>query len=199
MTRRPGGASPAASSSCSGWSSARSSSPRCRPRAGTVEGRHQRRRRLAPQARRGYVGHVNRVVGEVTAAVSVVRSRAPTTTSTRRGRHRRPRPHSGTVAVVDDSIERIANPAGLEFDGDTAVHAVEGGALIVGRGSMTVWKLDRGALVSVAATDEIEPIVTGEGSTASAATPDGHAVFVDQAPTTSSSSTGRRRPRPARR
>ena len=78
----------------------------------------------------GYVGHVNRVVGEVTAAVSVVRSRAPTTTSTRRRDvivvHDRTR---GTVTVVDDSIERIANPAGLQVDANTTVHAVDGGAL----------------------------------------------------------------------
>ena len=62
----------------------------------------------------GYVGHVNRLVGEVTAAVSVVRP----------GHRLRRRPGAGiivvhdrttgTVTVVDDSVERVANPAGVQ-------------------------------------------------------------------------------------
>ncbi|MET0578778.1 MAG: Ig-like domain-containing protein, partial [Ilumatobacteraceae bacterium] len=58
---------------------------------------------------------------------------------------------------------------------------MDGGVLVVDRGSMTVWKLDRADLVSASSTDQIEPIITGEGATLSAATPDGHAVFVDEA------------------
>ena len=37
----------------------------------------------------------------------------------------------GTVTVVDDSVERVANPAGVQVGADTTVHAVDGGALIV--------------------------------------------------------------------
>ena len=62
----------------------------------------------------GYVGHVNREVGEITAAVSVVRSRL----RLRRRPGRRASSSSTTAPrarsrVVDDSVERVANPAGV--------------------------------------------------------------------------------------
>ena len=128
----------------------------------------------------GYVGHVNRVVGEVTAAVSVSDPGSDYDVDQARDVivvHDRTR---GTVTVVDDSIERIANPAGLQVDANTTVHAVDGGALVVDRDSMTVWKIARPDLVSAASIDEIEPLLSGEGATLSAATPDGHAVLADE-------------------
>ncbi len=129
----------------------------------------------------GYVGHVNRLVGEVTAAVSVSDPGSDYDVDQAQGVilvHDRTR---GTVTVVDDSIERIANPAGLRVDANTTVHAIDGGALVVDRDSMTVWKIGRPELLSAASTDEFEPLLSGDGSTLSAATPDGHAVFVDEA------------------
>ena len=45
---------------------------------------------------------------------------------------------------------------------------------------MKAWKLTREQLLSVASTDDVDPIVTGEGRTLSAATTDGHAVLVDE-------------------
>ena len=129
----------------------------------------------------GYVGHVNRVVGEVTAAVSASDPGSDYDVDQAQGIilvHDRTR---GTVTVVDDSIERIANPGGLQLESSATVHAVDGGAVIVDRGSMTVWKLDRETLVSATSLDGIEPIITGEGAAISAATPDGHAVLADEA------------------
>ena len=70
---------------------------------------------------------------------------------------------TGVVTVVDDSVERVANPAGVRVGQDVAVHAVDGGALIVDQSSMSVWKLTREQLLSVASTDEVEALVTGEG------------------------------------
>ncbi|MET0144393.1 MAG: Ig-like domain-containing protein [Ilumatobacteraceae bacterium] len=129
----------------------------------------------------GYVGHVNRVVGEVTSAVSASDPGSDYDVDQAQGVvvvHDRTR---GAVTVVDDSVERIANPGGLQIDAATTVHAIDGGALVVDRSSMAVWKLDRDALISATSLDGIEPIITGEGATLSAATPDGHAVFADEA------------------
>ena len=131
---------------------------------------------------RGLVGHVNRVVGEVTAAVSVADPASDYDVDQAPGIiavHDRTK---GTLAVVDPSVGRVTNPAGMQLSGqDMAVHAIDGGALVVDRGSMRVWKLDREEIVSLASIDEVEPILTGDGTTVSAATPDGNAVFVDQA------------------
>ena len=129
----------------------------------------------------GYVGHVNRQVGEVTAAVSVADPGSDFDVDQAPGIivvHDRT---TGVVTVVDDSVERVANPAGVRVGQDVTVHAVDGGALIVDRSSMSVWKLTREQLLSVASTDEVEALVTGEGAHASAATPDGHAVVADEA------------------
>ena len=68
----------------------------------------------------------------------------------------------------------------LQVDPDVTVHAVDGGALVVNRDSMGVWRLDRDELASLKSLDEIEPILRGDGAALSAATPDGHAVIVDQ-------------------
>ncbi|MET0910153.1 MAG: hypothetical protein ABWZ99_11835, partial [Ilumatobacteraceae bacterium] len=129
----------------------------------------------------GYVGHVNRVVGEVTAAVSVSDPGSDYDVDQAPGVivvHDRT---AGTVTVVDDSVERVANPAGVRVGQDIEVHAIDDGALIVEQQSMSVWKLDREQLLSVVSTDEVEPLLTGEGATRSAATPDGHAVLADEA------------------
>lgn len=129
----------------------------------------------------GYVGHVNREVGEVTAAVSVADPGSDFDVDQAPGIivvHDRT---TGVVTVVDDSVERIANPAGVQVGPDVSVHAVAGGALIVDRSSMNVWKLTREELLSVTSTDEVEPILTGEGGTRAAVTPDGHAVLADEA------------------
>jgi hypothetical protein len=129
----------------------------------------------------GYVGHVNRAVGEVTAAVSVSDPGSDYDVDQAKGVivvHDRTR---GVVTVVDDSVDRVGNPAGLQVPAESTVHAIDGGALIVDRASMTVWKLDRGELLSVENLSKFEPISQGEGATLSAATPDGHAVFVDRA------------------
>ena len=69
---------------------------------------------------RGLVGHVNRVVGEVTAAVSVADPGRDYDVDQAAGVivvHDRTR---GTVTVVDDSVERVANPAGMQVDGQTS-------------------------------------------------------------------------------
>jgi len=129
----------------------------------------------------GYVGHVNREVGEVTAAVSVADPGSDFDVDQAPGIivvHDRT---TGLVTVVDDSVERIANPAGVRVSQDVSVHAVEGGALIVDRASMNVWKLTREELLTVASTDEVEPVLTGEGGTRAAVLPDGHAVLADEA------------------
>ena len=113
----------------------------------------------------GYVGHVNRQVGEVTAAVSVSDPGSDFDVDQAPGIivvHDRT---TGVVTVVDDTVERVANPAGVRVGQDVAVHAVAGGALIVDQQSMAVWKLDREQLLSVASTDEVEPILDGEGGT----------------------------------
>ena len=129
----------------------------------------------------GFVGHVNREVGEVTAAVSVADPGSDFDVDQANGIivvHDRT---TGLVTVVDDTVERVANPAGVRVGQDVNVHAVDGGALIVDQSSMGVWKLTREQLLSVASTDEVEALVTGEGGAASAATPDGHAVVADEA------------------
>ena len=129
----------------------------------------------------GFVGHVNREVGEVTAAVSVADPGSDFDVDQAADVivvHDRT---TGVVTLVDDTVERVANPAGVRVGQDVAVHAVDGGALIVDRSSMGVWKLTREQLLSVASTDEVEALVTGEGAALSAATPDGHAVVADEA------------------
>ena len=119
----------------------------------------------------GYVGHVNKVVGEVTAAVSVADPGSDYDVDQADGiivvhdRTRAPSPSSTTASSGSPTRP------GMQVDADTTVHAVDGGALIVDRSSMTVWKLDRATLVSASSTDEIEPIISGEGATLSAATP----------------------------
>jgi large repetitive protein len=128
----------------------------------------------------GYVGHVNRQVGEITAAVSVSDPGSDYDVDQAQGVivvHDRTK---GTVTVVDDSVERVANPAGVRVTGDVEVHAIDGGALIVDDGAMRVWKLTHEDLLSAGSTDEVDPIITGEGRTLAAVTPDGHAAFVDQ-------------------
>src|SRR4051794_19825639 len=127
----------------------------------------------------GYVGHVNREVGEITAAVSVSQPGADFDVDQAKDVIVVHDASKGTLTVVDDSVERVANPAGLTVGADVEVHAVDGGALIVDDASMRAWKLTREQLLSVATTDDVEPIVTGEGRTRAAATTDGHAVLVD--------------------
>jgi large repetitive protein len=128
----------------------------------------------------GYVGHVNREVGEITAAVSVSDPGSDFDVDQADGVIVVHDATKGTVTVVDDSVERVANPAGVAVGSDVQVHAVDGGALIVDDASMKAWKLDREQLLSVATTDDLDPIVTGSGRTLSAATADGHAVLVDE-------------------
>ena len=128
----------------------------------------------------GYVGHVNRQVGEITAAVSVADPGADFDVDQAQGVivvHDRTK---GTVTVVDDSVERVANPNGVQVGSEVEAHAVDGGALIVDDASMKVWKLTREQLLSVPSTDELKPIITGEGRTLAAVTPDGNAALVDQ-------------------
>ncbi len=126
----------------------------------------------------GYVGHVNRAVGEVTAALSTSEPGSDYDIDQANGVivvHDRT---AGTLGLVDDRTLYVVNR--LQVDPEVTVHAVDGGALIVDRGSMAVWKLDREALASLKTLDEVEPILRGEGSALSVATPDGHAVIVDQ-------------------
>lgn len=127
----------------------------------------------------GYVGHVNRLIGEVTAAVSVADPGSDYDVDQAPGIivvHDRTK---GTITLVDDTVERVANPAGVRVGQNVTVHAIRGGALIVDRSSMRVWKLTREQLLSLESLDEVEAIVAGEGPTISAAMPDGHAVFAD--------------------
>jgi large repetitive protein len=126
----------------------------------------------------GYVGHVNRAVGEVTAALSTSEPGSDYDVDQARGVivvHDRT---AGTLGLIDDRTLYVANK--VQVDPDVAVHAVDDGALIVNRGSMAVWKLDRDGLASLKSLDEVEPILRGEGAALSAATPDGNAVIVDQ-------------------
>ena len=127
----------------------------------------------------GYIGHVNRLVGEVTAVVSVADPGSDYDVDQAAGIivvHDRT---TGLVTTIDDSVSRVANPAGVRVGADVSVHAVVGGALIVDRATMGVWKLDREQLLTVASTDEVDPLLTGDGAAASAATPDGHVVLAD--------------------
>jgi hypothetical protein len=126
----------------------------------------------------GYVGHVNRAVGEVTAALSTSEPGSNYDVDQARGVvvvHDRT---AGTLGLVDDRTLYVANE--LQVSADAAVHAIDDGALIVDRASTSVWKLDRDGLASLKTLDETEPILRGEGPGRSAARPDGHAVFVDQ-------------------
>ncbi len=128
----------------------------------------------------GYVGHVNREVGEITAAVSVSDPGSDFDVDQAQGVIVVHDATKGTVTVVDDSVERVANPTGMQVGSDVDVHAVDGGALIVDDSSMRVWKLTREQLLSAGSTDEIDPVISGEGKTLSAAFPDGNAAFVDE-------------------
>jgi large repetitive protein len=126
----------------------------------------------------GYVGHVNRVVGEITAAVSTSEPGSDYDIDQANGVivvHDRT---AGTLGLVDDRTSTVLER--LQVDPDVTVHAVDGGALVVKRDSLGVWKLSRDALASLESLDELEPILRGEGAALSAATPDGHAVIVDQ-------------------
>ena len=79
---------------------------------------------------RGLVGHVNRVVGEVTAAVSVADPGSDYDVDQAAGIIARARPDEGHGSVVDASVGRVTNPAGMQLGGqDMAVHAVDGGVL----------------------------------------------------------------------
>ena len=54
---------------------------------------------------------------------------------------------AGTLELVDDAPSASPTPSRLQRRRrDVTVHAVDGGALVVDRGSMAVWKLDRDAL-----------------------------------------------------
>ncbi len=126
----------------------------------------------------GYVGHVNRAVGEVTAALSTSEPGSDYDVDQAQGVilvHDRT---AGTLGLVDDRTLYLANK--LQVDRDVTVHAVDDGALVVNRGSMAVWKLDRDGLASLKSLDETEPILRGEGGALSAAKPDGTAVIVDE-------------------
>ena len=106
----------------------------------------------------GYVGHVNREVGEITAAVSVSDPGSDFDVDQAKGVivvHDRTK---GTVTVVDDSRRAGRQPGRRARSARTSqVHAVDGGALIVDDASMKAWKLTREQLLSVASTDERRP------------------------------------------
>ena len=129
----------------------------------------------------GYVGHVNRAVGEVTAAVSAAEPGSDYDIDQAADIivvHDRT---TGTVSLVDDRAVRIGKPGGIDVGNDVSVHAVDGGALIVDRSSMAVRRIDRAELLSLDTLDAVEPIVRGEGPTIASVEPDGHAALVDQA------------------
>ncbi len=126
----------------------------------------------------GYVGHVNRAVGEVSAALSTSEPGSDYDVDQARGVilvHDRT---AGTLGLIDDRTLYVANK--LQVDRDVTVHAIDDGALVVNRGAMAVWKLDRDVLASLKNLDEIEPILRGQGGALSAAKPDGTAVIVDE-------------------
>ena len=100
-------------------------------------------------------------------------TRRPTSSSSTTGA-------TGAVKVVDDSVERVANSDGVAVGSSAEVHAIDGGAIIADDASMKVWKLTLEQLLSIESTDEVEPVVTGEGATMGAVSPDGHAAFVDE-------------------
>ena len=80
----------------------------------------------------GYVGHVNREVGEVTAAVSVSDPGLGLRRRPGRRDHRRPRPHDrcSSPSSTTPSSASPTRPACASVR-TSAVHAVDGGALIV--------------------------------------------------------------------
>ena len=128
----------------------------------------------------GYVGHVNRVVGEVTAAVSAADPGSDYDIDQARDViviHDRTK---GVVELVDDRAVRLGKPSGVRVDEDVSVHAVDGGALIVDEASMAVRRLDRTELLSLDSLDGVEPILSGDGPTVAAVSPDGNAAFVDE-------------------
>ena len=107
----------------------------------------------------GYVGHVNRVVGEVTAAVSAADPGSDYDIDQARDViviHDRTK---GVVELVDDRAVRLGKPSGIRVDEDVSVHAVDGGALIVDEASMAVRRLDRTELLSLDSLDGVEPIL----------------------------------------
>ena len=126
----------------------------------------------------GYVGHVNRAVGELTAALSTSEPGSDYDVDQAKGVIAVHDRTAGTLGLVDDRTDTVLET--LQVDPDVAVHAVDGGALVVKRDSMSVWRLSRDEIASLETLDEVEPILRGEGSALSAATPDGHAVIVDQ-------------------
>ncbi len=75
---------------------------------------------------------------------------------------------------------RLGKPSGVRVDEDVSVHAVDGGALIVDEASMAVRRLDRTELLSLDSLDGVEPILSGDGPTVAAVSPDGNAAFVDE-------------------
>src|SRR5262245_11172068 len=126
----------------------------------------------------GYVGHVNRAVGEVTAALSTSEPGSDYDVDQANGVIMVHDRTAGMLGLIDDRTLYVANK--LQVDRDVTVHAIDDGALVVNRASMAVWKLDRDGLASLKSLDEIEPILRGEGGALSAAKPDGTAVIVDE-------------------
>ena len=129
----------------------------------------------------GYVGHVNREVGEITAAVSVSDPGSDFDVDQAKGVIVVHDATKGTVTVVDDSVERVANPAGVRGRLGRA------GPRRRRRRPDRRRRLDEGVEARPASSCCRSPRPTtsirssrASGRTLSAATTDGHAVLVDE-------------------
>ena len=91
----------------------------------------------------GYVGHVNRQVGEVTAAVSVADPGSDFDVDQAPGIIVVHDATTGVVTVVDDSVERVANRAASASVRTSPSTPSRAARSIVDESSLSVWKLTR--------------------------------------------------------
>ena len=75
----------------------------------------------------GYVGHVNRAVGEVTTALSTSEPGSDFDVDQARGVIAVLDRTAGTIGLIDDRTRRVANE--IQVGPDSSVHAVDDGAL----------------------------------------------------------------------
>jgi hypothetical protein len=126
----------------------------------------------------GVVGHVNRVVAEVTTAINIAEPGADYDVDQARDVivvHDRT---VGAASIVDDRTSAVVDVA---VDGDIDLHAVDRGVLAIDTRSLTVWQLDLSRFAQLESLDEAEPLLNGEGHGIAAVRTDGTAAIVDAA------------------
>ena len=124
----------------------------------------------------GVVGHVNRVVGEVTTAFNVAEPGADFDVDQARDVilvHDR---SVGVASIVDD---RTKSAVEVAVDGQVELHAVDGGVLAIQPRTLSVWQLSITRFAQIESLEEEEPVLHSEGDAVAAVRKDGSAAIFD--------------------